>query len=361
MTEFDRSALLTVLDSAGIEYEHLTSLRGWAIVVPSLGAKVLGVGVDGENAFWVATPPVPGTWLTGGQRTWIAPEMGPESLYFRDGGWLPPPSMDPGHYQPIANGAEDSEPDDRSAESGHSRIYSCPLSLTTASGTRYTLELQRSIRILETPLTKTNWPASHLRIGQRLINRDRTDTVRGLGLWSILQLPNAAEGTAIIVTGNRPNFRTTGYFGTLPTEWTRRLGSNLVIWPRQGTRFKFGVAAKDSGTCLCGIRPAIESGYWMVILKRFAVDAGGLYVDKPDSSPRTTNGDAVQVYNSPEIGTAGFSEIECHSPSRPIEPGESLSHEVSISVLKVPDGAVAEVLCQEISPDLDGLSNLLRP
>ncbi|HUX20025.1 MAG TPA: hypothetical protein VMW69_02225, partial [Spirochaetia bacterium] len=87
--------LETRLRSAGVAYERMETNGGWAVVVPELGAKLLGAGIDSENAFWLPQALRPGHWLAGGQRTWIAPEMGSNSLYFHEGIWEPPASMDP--------------------------------------------------------------------------------------------------------------------------------------------------------------------------------------------------------------------------------------------------------------------------
>ncbi len=59
-----------------LSYHSLeTDKRGWAILVPEMGAKVLAAGVDEENVFWVSDRLEKGAWCVGGQQTWLAPEL----------------------------------------------------------------------------------------------------------------------------------------------------------------------------------------------------------------------------------------------------------------------------------------------
>ena len=62
-----------------------TPAGGWALVVPKLAARVLGAGLGERNAFWVS-PALERClegldWNAGGQRTWLAPELGPRGFF----------------------------------------------------------------------------------------------------------------------------------------------------------------------------------------------------------------------------------------------------------------------------------------
>jgi hypothetical protein len=76
----------------------------WAVVVPRLGARILGAGVGDQNALWVSPfldACLEGRdWNAGGQRTWLAPEAGPRGLFGRsEQEWKVPPPLDPGSYR----------------------------------------------------------------------------------------------------------------------------------------------------------------------------------------------------------------------------------------------------------------------
>ena len=51
-----RRELLRELDRQGLEAVVEASGEGWTITAPALGARILGAGIGGENALWVAPP-----------------------------------------------------------------------------------------------------------------------------------------------------------------------------------------------------------------------------------------------------------------------------------------------------------------
>ena len=354
---FADDALLHRLNAAGISFTRMVVASGWAVVTPALGAKVIGAGVDEENAFWTAPAIRPGSWNAGGQRTWIAPEMGDHSLYFRGGDWSPPATMDPGTYHSPVESSES-----RTAEAGLRRTvsgenadtqsYECRATLSSASGNIYTVSLGRTIGLRTLPPTGNGAHGVSIRVSQQIVNRDPVAAALGLGLWSIVQVPNRTDAVLIMASHGRYDGLYSHYFGELPSSAVEAVGENLIVRVEQGRRFKLGLPAGKSGNYVCSVRRSLTPGMHVVVIKRFQVARGGLYVDKPVSGSRNANGDAIQVYNGPESGDHGFSEIECHSPSTPLPPGGSLSFEVDIAVWKLPSGDLGAFLEQELSADL---------
>jgi len=106
----NRSKLVDALKRAGAAHCLLeTPAGGWALVVPRLGARILGAGVDELNAFWVS-PSLEGClegrdWNAGGQRTWLAPELWPLGFFGTgESDWAVPPELDPGSYRLLEAG-----------------------------------------------------------------------------------------------------------------------------------------------------------------------------------------------------------------------------------------------------------------
>jgi hypothetical protein len=95
-----RETLAARLEETGLAAVTLSGPgTGWALLVPGLGAKVLGAGVDEENLFWVPAAVSAGEWCVGGQRTWLAPELGARGFLGRgESDWQVPPALDPGSY-----------------------------------------------------------------------------------------------------------------------------------------------------------------------------------------------------------------------------------------------------------------------
>ncbi|HUX22506.1 MAG TPA: DUF6786 family protein, partial [Spirochaetia bacterium] len=264
-----------------------------------------------------------------------------------------PASMDPGNFRPsVKNPSGTGELED---VDNRARTYSCDLSVTSASGTHYLLTLGRSVRLLEAESGRTGAKGICLDIEQRLTNRDPKAAACGLGLWSIVQLPNIYPDSIILAATSSTSGGYSRYFGEVPEGWVERAGSNLIVRPQQGVKFKIGLPAGDCGEYLCSIRRSEEPDRWIVVLKRFGVQPELCYVDKPEGIVEGSNGDAVQIYNAPDRGPEGFSEIECHSPSRRLEPGASLSFRVEISVWKVSGDELRKLLLNSVSSELDSL------
>ena len=133
-----RTGLVRLLRAKGVEHQLLeTPAGGWALVVPALGARVLGAGLGERNAFWVS-PALEG-WNAGGLRTWLAPELGPRGFFGREeGDWAVAPALDPGAYRLVETGPA------AALCRGECRIRS-------ADGTRYHLRIDRQAEIGDLP------------------------------------------------------------------------------------------------------------------------------------------------------------------------------------------------------------------
>lgn len=282
---------------------------GWAVVVPRLGARVLGAGADERNAFWVS-PELERClegrdWNAGGQRTWLAPELGPSGFFgAAERDWAVPPPLDPGEYR---------------VEEAGPRVVRCRSAcrLRSQDGSEYSLEIERRTEVLDAPAMG---PAAGLRLRLRHTLRnagDRPIPAR-VGLWGILQLPALPEGRLLL-----PDLPYRVHFGELPGSWARREDGRLVLKIAPGRRWKVGQRpGPAAGEAEIAHRRPDEGGELEVTM-RCPVRPDGLYLD---------HGDALQAYNSPLAGGGAFCELECHAPAEPLAPNGQSAVELEVEI-----------------------------
>jgi hypothetical protein len=342
-----RNAIEQALQGREIEYRFLqTNGGGWAVVVPELGAKVLAAAADGENAFWVNPKLESGTWCAGGQRNWLAPELGSKG-FFGTGveDWRVPTEMDPGSYRLI---------DINSGE----LTFQNDLTIERLDGRSFALGIVRSIR-LDTVREERFAPGLKIRIDNRLINRMDRKLDREVGLWHILQVPAEEAGTFLIPlihpSTHEPSEKPYRlYFGDLPPDWKSVTPSLLYIKAFAGKWFKIGIPPVTATGALGFLCPSRVDDQHILTIMRTAVDPSARYIDKPPHQA-VDNGDALQCYNSPDRETLNFCELEAHTPAAPLDPGEEQKTQVEILLFK--DrlenlcGAACRLLAAQVDPE----------
>ena len=309
----NRSKLVDALKRAGAAHCLLeTPAGGWALVVPRLGARILGAGVDELNAFWVS-PSLEGClegrdWNAGGQRTWLAPELGPLGFFGTgESDWAVPPELDPGSY--------------RLLEAGRSGARCRGLCrLRSADGTEYRLELERRVEIRDLPEPGPGVRCVVLGIRHSLHNAGDRPIHSRVGLWSILQVPCLPEGNLLL-----PDLPYRLYFGEMPPSWVRREAGRLVLRTAPARRYKVGQHPMGTEAVIAHHRP--EAG--LLVRMCCPSSPAGPYLDGP---PSEAPGDVLQAYNSPLAGDEAFCELECHAPAPLLAPGEERVHELKIEI-----------------------------
>jgi hypothetical protein len=303
-----RAELIRVLQAKGAEYSLLaTSAGGWALVVPGLAARVLGAGLGGRNAFWVS-PQLESClegrdWNAGGQRTWLAPELGPRGFFgAQEKDWGVPPALDPGAYRLLES-------------SPNSALCRSDCRLRSADGTEHRLQIERGVQLLEAP-GQDPGSAVLLRIRNSLRNTDRKAIAGSVGLWSLVQAPCEPEGSLFL-----PDLPYRQRFGEVPSGWVRREAGRLVLRTAPACRWKVGQPPQGPEAAISQHRPAPDGGVRITL--RCPTPAAGAYLD---------GGDALQVYNSPLCGREAFCELECHAPAPVLEPGQAAGQELEIEV-----------------------------
>ena len=344
-----RKEIEYALQAGNLMYECLeTDEGGWALAVPELGAKVLAAGVDRESLFWVNPLLEKGAWCVGGQRTWLAPELGNRGFFGTNAeDWRVPPQLDPGSYRRIetANGE---------------LALRCDLAIDRMDGRAFALGIVRSFRV-ESVSVGASEPALQIRVGNRLINRMDRTLEEEVGLWNIIQAPARHTGTFLIpLKSSRPP-QPDGkawrlYFGDLPTDWVSETPNLLYIRARAGRWFKIGIPPAAASGTLGFLRPSrVDDGPDLrhtLIVMRSAVEPAAHYIDKPPHQA-AGNGDALQCYNSPEKRKLNFCELEAHAPASALGPGVEQSGHITILLFKAGPDELRRVAGRLLSRELD--------
>jgi hypothetical protein len=299
-----RTELVRLLEERRFEHCLLeTPAGGWALVVPRLAARVLGAGLGERNAFWVS-PALERClegldWNAGGQRTWIAPELGPRGFFGAgESHWAAPAELDPGAYR---------------LESADLRCATCrgACRLRAADGEEFRLEIERWLEIRDLPAGVL------LRLRHSLRNTGRVPIATRAGLWSIVQVPSLPEGTLLL-----PDDPYRTCFGELPSAWVLQKAGRLELRTAPGRRWKIGQRPSGPEAVIAHQRPEAVGGAVRVAM-RCPFSPEGLYLD---------GGDVLQAYNSPLSGEDAFSELECHAPAAHLAAGEQYGQELEIEV-----------------------------
>jgi hypothetical protein len=340
-----RSELIAALRGAGIDHTLLGGAGGWALLAPALGARVLGAGIGEENALWSAPTIGRRPWAeggnVGGQRTWIAPEGGPHGFFYTGdpSGWKVPDELDPGDYQAI--------PDTDGWSSWRSAFTARCL-----DGDSFPIALTRSVRMHapreEAAGAHGSPPVVRVELRNTLVNLGDAVLDRRVGLWCITQCPCPESGRILIAleSGHRHDC-VHPYFEPLPDGVLAMEADAAVLSTRTGVKYKAGCGAAAASGAIAFIGGRGERGFFVAL--RFPVDRAGTYIDRPFFGGPVAAGDPVQAYNDPGAGPLAFCEIEAHAPCVRLEPGESRSFALQISMAFGAAEAIEQVARREIA------------
>jgi hypothetical protein len=347
----NRSALMETLDAVGKAAETWESTDGTTVLVLPYGGRVLGLFAPGDesNFFW--TQPAlcdvaaarefyrSEEWHnSGGERTWLAPEV---DFFFPDfpdlKRYWQQRELDPGHYEV-------------SRENGK-----------LSWRTRATLTMSRTKRKVDVEITKSLAPALNplrydsneaeskvkyagytLRTSLQLVSSGQPSPV---GLWQLVQMPHG--GDMLVPTFFRSEPKT--YFGAIGPE-DLIVGAHLIRYRmRAGGGHKIGVSA----TALTGrVGYLYAAGNEVsLVVRNFAVNPSAEYIDVP--SAETDNfGFAFQACNI-HTNLGAFSELEYHLPAIGSSPGSSRSEDESqLWAFRGPWSAISSVARRLLSEEV---------
>lgn len=315
------------------------------LVSPKYQAKVFTSTADGEDGpsfGWVnykafSGPPDPHMNAYGGEnRLWLGPEGGPFSLFIQ-----------PGVAMELANwhtpAAFDSEPWELVSKSDTAVRLRKDMELTNYAGTRLSITVERTVRILDSAAMEvwleTSWGRGVAAVGyqtqNRLTNAGAEDWTEKTGmpcLWMLDMFPPSAATTIIVpYTPGATLPANTGYFGEIPHNRIRYSDSALFFRADGGMRGKLGIPASR-------VRPvagSYDSARKILTIILFDTSPLGGYLNQEWRTDRPPfSGDAMNAYNDgplPDGRVMGpFYELESVSPAAYLPPGQSITHRHSV-------------------------------
>lgn len=308
-----KRVLLEVLKAAGKPARVVTAPDGSEVVVLPYGGRVLGLFAKGsqENFYWThsalrsvdtakAFYAGPDWQNSGGDRTWVAPEVDVFLPNFPSREkYSQPRELDPGNYSVTGTGAR--------------------LRLVN----QFTLTLSRSRKQVELEIAKSFAPAPnplrHERGGVSadveysgytqhtslaIVGGDQSSTV---GLWNLVQMPHG--GDLLMPTFSRTEPRL--IFGNIPAE-DLVVDDRLVRYRmRQTGEHKIALRAV-AATGRVGYLFA-QDGRWALVVRNFVVNPSGEYVDVPWDDPSDLSYSTQACNVNSRLGQ--FAELEYHIPA----------------------------------------------
>ncbi|NRD20695.1 hypothetical protein HNV08_11600 [Winogradskyella eckloniae] len=274
----------------------------------------------------------------GEERFWLGPEGGQYSIFFKKGtdftleNWYTPKLIDLESF-------------DVEASSNHKVTFSKKATLTNYSGFKFDFNIEREIKILETPHVLKEFGLDAMpginvvayETINSLTNIGDADWVKETGLLSIwlLGMFNPSPDTTIVIPYNSGEEATLGvpvnddYFGKVPTE--RLIIKDDVIYFSGDGKFrsKIGLSPKRAKNVLGSYDASSQT---LTILKYNQPNAILDYVNsKWEFQKEPYLGDVVNSYNDGEPAPGEkplgpFYELETSSPALNLKVGERGTH-----------------------------------
>ncbi|MGD0896596.1 MAG: hypothetical protein ABR915_02090 [Thermoguttaceae bacterium] len=307
--------LMETLRGIGKPTDLCLAPDGSSILVLPHGGRILGLFAPGseENFLWthpaLASPATAREFYagdqwhnSGGDRTWLAPEVDfflpnfPALDKYRQ-----PRQLDPGNYQLDASGAE-------------LRLTSRLEHVLSRSRQKVELEISKSVGPAANPLryetgvdlAGIDYAGYTLRSSLRWLGGDGASSA--VGLWNLLQMPHGGELLVPTHVATRPKV----CFGTLVGD-DIAVGERLVRYRMRASGEQKIAVRAVAVTGRAGYRYRARDGRWALVVRNFFVDPSGQYVDVPWSDAADL-GYAVQACNV-NSGLGRFSELEYHAPA----------------------------------------------
>jgi hypothetical protein len=308
----------------------------------------------------------------GEDRFWIGPEGGQFSVFFQKGDpfdldhWFTPASIDTDPYQVVTK-SEDQV------------VCSKTIHLTNYTGTKFDLEVEREIRLLDSK-TAQKYIGVELKPEIKLVAYESVNSIKNVGpvAWSkatglisiwILGMFNASPATTIVVPFKAGDGSKLGpivndtYFGKVPAD--RLVVKNGVIYFAADARYrsKIGIPPRRVKQML----GSYDAQNKVLTLIQFTLPKGAAdYVNSMwEMQKNPFGGDAVNSYNDgpPKPGAAQlgqFYELETSSPALALKPSQSGTHVSRTIHLQGPEAELNAIALATLGVGLDDIKNGLK-
>jgi hypothetical protein len=298
----------------------------------------------------------------GEERFWMGPEGGQYSIYFKKGdsyniaNWQVPAIIDTIPFDVVSH-------DDSQA------IFRKRASITNYSGTKFDVEIERTIKLLNVAslVANSNPSADTVKVvgyttTNQIKNVGPTDWKKENGLlsiWLLCMFTPTEQTTAIIPFTADPNasqYITDDYFGKVPSE-RLRIKDNVIYFTCDGKkRSKIGI----SPAIAKNVAGSYDSKLNVLTIIRFNVEKNGLYVNsKWELQKEPYKGDAVNSYNDGPLEDGSqlgpFYELESSSPAAELKRGEVQQYSQTTFHFQGNFSALSEIAKQLLGVDLNEL------
>ncbi len=274
----------------------------------------------------------------GEERFWLGPEGGQFALFFKPGSkfefsdWTTPPIID-------------TEPFKLISQTPDSAKFHAEADLINFSGTRFSVGIDRNVRMLDAADTASNLgvkPGTDVRMvgyetDNRITNQGDQAWTPETGLLSIwiLGMYNPSPTTTVVIPFKAGDEASLGakvndsYFGKIPADYLK-VGDDTLFLKGDGTRRgKIGVNPKRSK----GLAGSYDADGRVLTIVTYNVQAApnGFVNSMWEMQKEPFAGDVVNAYNdgSPEPGApplGPFYELETSSPAAALKPGGTMRH-----------------------------------
>lgn len=308
------NTLIDSLASAGHRTEIWESPDGSVALVLPYGGRILGLFAPGSSQNFLWTHPAlqsaetakafyrSSDWHnSGGDRTWLAPEVDFFVPNFPElDAYVQPREFDPGSYHLYR-------------ENGYITLSNQFSSKLSRSGRTAHLKITKQLKPARNPLRNTSpeltsrltYAGYSLKTRLEFTDRDRTHPQ--VGLWSLLQMPHGGE--LVVPTFSRSTVRL--LVGKIDPQHLSVSDHAVRYRMNSAGEHKLGLsAAAVSGRA--GYVYSTNDGSCLVI-RNFTVNPSGEYIDVPWHDTQR-DGTAIQACNvNSKLGA--FSELEYHAPA----------------------------------------------
>lgn len=299
----------------------------------------------------------------GEERFWIGPEGGQYSIYFKGNesftiaNWQVPAVIDTVIY-------------DVEESTQSEALFSKKASLTNYSGTKFDINIERSIRLLDKTAIenklKTSIPADIHFVGYQTENSIQNigteDWTRQKGLLSIwlLGMFTPTPKTMVVIpffpVPNARSFITDNYFGSIPSG-RLQIKDSLLFFVCDGKyRSKIGIAPLIAKPIAAGVD--FEKNVLTIVIPE--IDKNASYVNsKWEMQNEPYKGDVINSYNDGplEDGTqmGPFFEIESSSPALRLRKGEKGTYKQTTLHFQGGYNSIRQLAQQLLHVDIDSI------
>ena len=299
----------------------------------------------------------------GEERFWIGPEGGQYSIYFKGNdsftiaNWQVPAVIDTVIY-------------DVEESTQSEALFSKKASLTNYSGTKFDINIERSIRLLDKTAIenklKTSIPADIHYVGYQTENSIQNigteDWTRQKGLLSVwlLGMFTPTPKTMVVIpffpVPNARSFITDNYFGSIPSGRLQIKDSVLFFVCDGKYRSKIGIAPLIAKPIAAGVD--FEKNVLTIVIPE--IDKNASYVNsKWERQNEPYKGDVINSYNDGplEDGTqmGPFFEIESSSPALRLRKGEKGTYKQTTLHFQGGYNSIRQLAQQLLHVDIDSI------